>query len=124
VRQFGDLEAAVMDRLWTRAAPTLVREVWEDLRPDRDLAYNTVLTVVDNLYRKGWLRRERDGRAYRYAPVATRGDYGAQLMRDAMAESGDPAATLAGFVRQLTAEEGQELRKALRSAVRKPRQPR
>ena len=112
MRAFGELEAAVMDRLWSRAAPASVREIWTDLSA-RDLAYNTVLTVVDNLHRKGWLRRERDGRAYRYEPLSSRGDYGARLMRDAMADSGDPASALAGFVRQLTPEEGAELRRAL-----------
>ena len=116
VRAFGELEAAVMDRLWARAAPATVREVWTDLRPERELAYNTVLTVVDNLHRKGWLRRERDGRAYRYIPLSSRGDYGARLMRDAMADSGDPASALAGFVRQLTPEEGADLLRMLRES--------
>jgi predicted transcriptional regulator len=116
VRRFGELEAAVMDRLWSRSAPASVREVWNDLRPERELAYNTVLTVVDNLHRKGWLHRERAGRAYRYTPLASRGDYGARLMRDAMAESGDPASALAGFIAALTPEEGAELRRALRDA--------
>lgn len=121
MRGFGELEAAVMDRLWAREAPTSVREVWEGLQ-ERDLAYNTVLTVIDNLYKKGWLARERHGRAFLYAPVASRSDYGAQLMREAMAESGDPAAALLGFVNQLSEEEGEALRKALRSARR--REPR
>lgn len=102
-----------MDRLWSRAAPTTVREIWTDLSA-RDLAYNTVLTVVDNLHRKGWLRRERAGRAYRYEPVSSRGEYGARLMRDAMAESGDPASALAGFVQELSPEESAELLRVLR----------
>ncbi|GAA1897299.1 BlaI/MecI/CopY family transcriptional regulator [Asanoa iriomotensis] len=112
MRGFGELEAAVMDRLWARAAPTTVREIWTDLSA-RDLAYNTVLTVVDNLHRKGWLRRERAGRAYRYEPLSSRGEYGARLMRDAMAESGDPASALAGFVRELSPEEAAELLRVL-----------
>jgi predicted transcriptional regulator len=37
----------------------------DDLLEDRALAFTTVITVMDNLYRKGWLRRERDGRAWR-----------------------------------------------------------
>ncbi len=44
----------------------LVREMVEDLHNDRALAYTTVMTVMENLHRKGWLRRERDGRAWRY----------------------------------------------------------
>lgn len=121
MRGFGELEAAVMDRLWRRDEPATVREIWQDLQPDRDLAYNTVLTVVDNLFKKGRLRREKQGRAYLYAPVTSRSEYGAELMRAAMAESGDPAAALLGFVRQLSAAEGDAVREALRAAARKGR---
>jgi predicted transcriptional regulator len=113
VRSFGDLEAAIMTALWDRPAPATVREIWMDLQPQRPLAYNTVLTVVDNLFKKGWLQRERDGRAFRYRPLASRADYGVQLMRDAMVESGDPAGSLVGFVRQLSPDESAALRDAL-----------
>lgn len=115
MRGFGELEAAIMSALWDRSQPGSVREVWASLRPDRELAYNTVLTVVDNLYKKGWLQRERDGRAFRYWPVTSRADYGVQLMRDAMAESGDPAGSLVNFVRQLSDDENAALRAALRA---------
>jgi predicted transcriptional regulator len=53
MRQFGDLEAAIMDRLWERGSPALVREILDDLSKDRQLAYTTVMTVMENLYRKG-----------------------------------------------------------------------
>ncbi|GAA0793563.1 hypothetical protein Sya03_59520 [Spirilliplanes yamanashiensis] len=102
-----------MSVLWDRAEPATVREVLEDLRPGRDLAYNTVLTVVDILYKKGWLERSREGRAFRYTPNASRSDYGARLMRDAMSESGDPVGSLAGFVQRLSVEESAALRAAL-----------
>ena len=75
MRGLGDLEASVMDRLWAWEHPATVREVLDDLRRDRDLAYTTVMTVLDNLHRKGWLTRELDGRAYRYRPVASRQEY-------------------------------------------------
>ena len=39
-----------------------VREVSERLNQDRPLAFNTVQTVMENLYRKGWLNRHKDGR--------------------------------------------------------------
>jgi hypothetical protein len=35
-----------------------VREVYESLREKRAIAYTTVMTVMDNLHKKGWLRRE------------------------------------------------------------------
>jgi predicted transcriptional regulator len=122
VRGFGDLEAAIMDRLWVRGTPTSVRELQEDLRTERDWAYNTVLTVVDNLFKKGWLQREPDGRAYRYIPVATRAEYGAQLMRGGLDEAGDPAEALTSFVGQMSPAETAALRAAL-AAHEKRRRP-
>ena len=114
MRRFGELEAAIMDRLWARGEPATVRQVLSDLRPERDLAYNTVLTVVDNLFKKGWLRRERDGRAHRYEPTASRGEYGARMMRDALDEAGDPAEALVRFVGRMSVDEATALREALR----------
>jgi predicted transcriptional regulator len=114
VRGFGDLEAAIMDRLWQRGTPTTVREVLQDLLPQRKLAYTTVLTVTDNLFKKGWLRREPDGRAHRYTPVLSREEYGARLMRDALDASGDPKLAFRSFVGQMSATETAALRAALR----------
>ena len=61
-----------MDRVWAWDRPVLVREVLECLRRDRGIAYTTVMTVMEHLYRKGLLDRERDGRAYRYALAQSR----------------------------------------------------
>jgi predicted transcriptional regulator len=63
MRQFGEREAVIMNRLWAWRRPALVREMVDDLQKDRQIAYTTVMTVMDNLYRKGWLPRHRDGRA-------------------------------------------------------------
>ena len=89
MRRFGELEAVIMERLWERGRPALVREILDDLRGDRDLAYTTVMTVMDNLHRKGWLRRERDGRAWRYEPTGSRSGYTAALMNEALETSAD-----------------------------------
>lgn len=115
MRGFGELEAVVMDRLWSWDRPTTVREVFEDLRGGRDIAYTTVLTVMDNLHRKARLTRELDGRAYRYRPAATRQEYGAELMRKALDSSGDHAGTLLRFVESVSAEEAEAIRRALRT---------
>lgn len=61
-RQLGDLEDAVMTRVWQWNRPVTVREVLEDLQQERSIAYTTVMTVMDNLHQKGWVRREVDGR--------------------------------------------------------------
>ena len=116
VSGFGELEAQIMDRLWSWGRPTTVRELYDDLSTTRQLAYTTVLTVTDNLYRKGWLTREKAGKAHRYLPVTSREEYTARLMREALDGSADTAAAFAHFVEQISDEEA----KALRSALRRP----
>src|SRR6267154_5526259 len=118
VRGFGELEAAIMDQVWSAGQPVLVREIHDRLRPEREPAYNTVLTVVEILYRKGWLARERDGRAYRYRATASREDYTARLMSEAFAASTDRLATLRRFVQRIDPAEAAELRAMLDEARR------
>src|SRR5258707_10328715 len=120
MRRFGELEAVIMDRLWDRGQPALVREIVEDLREDGAPAYSTVMTVMDNLHRKGWLRRERDGRAWRYEPTGSRSGYTAALMNDALATSADRRRALAHFALQMSPHDAALLREALDQALREP----
>ena len=113
MRRFGELEAVIMDRLWEWGRPVLVREVVDDLRDERGLAYTTVMTVMENLHRKGWLRRERDGRAWRYEPTGSRSGYTAALMNDALATSPDHRTALAHFALQMSPHDAALLREAL-----------
>ncbi|HEY8946682.1 MAG TPA: BlaI/MecI/CopY family transcriptional regulator [Polyangiaceae bacterium] len=84
----GSLETTVLDVLSRAREPLSVREVHE-LLCKRDLAYTTVLTVLDRLHEKGVVRREKRGRAFYYEPVVTseqwRGQRAATLLagRDA-----------------------------------------
>ncbi len=112
--KFGELEAVVMRRLWSYGRPASVRQVLEDLRQDRKIAYTTVQTVMDNLTRKGWLRRTRVGRAYEYEPVASREGYTARMMREALATSDNQAAAFVHFLSELSPEEADALRAALK----------
>lgn len=118
VRGFGELESAIMHRVWAAERPLLVREVHDLLRPEREPAYNTVLTVVEVLYRKGWLAREKEGRAYRYRATASREDYTAGLMREAFNTSTDRLATLRSFVQRIDPAEAAELHAMLDEARR------
>ncbi|MDT5070962.1 MAG: hypothetical protein QOH82_282 [Mycobacterium sp.] len=115
-RGFGDLEAVVMDRAWAHDAPVTVREVFDELAANRDIAYTTVMSTMDNLHRKGWLSREREGKAYRYWPTMTREERSAKLMRDAFHSGGDVDLVLNHFLEQMNAEESAKLRAALRKA--------
>jgi len=117
MRRFGELEAVIMERLWERGRPALVREILEDLSQDRTIAYTTVMTVMDNLHRKGWLRRERDGRAWRYEPTGSRSGYTAALMNEALETSADRRRALAHFALQMSPHDAAVLRDALDQAL-------
>ena len=123
MRQFGELEAVIMDRLWKWGRPVLVREMVDALHEDRPLAYTTVMTVMENLHRKGWLRRERDGRAWRYEPTASRSSYTAGLMSDALGTSTDRRTALAHFVLQMSPHDAALLQQALDQASVQPAEP-
>lgn len=112
--KFGDLESAIMNVVWQTDDSLLVREVLDRL--ERDLAYNTVQTVMEILHRKGWLTKERDGRAFRYEAAASRDDYVSGLVGEALAVSDDSTAALVGFVERMQPEEVGELRRLLDSA--------
>lgn len=116
MRQLGQLEAVVMGRLWDWARPASVREVVDDLQRSRAIAYTTVMTVLDNLHRKGLVAREKDGRAYRYTATLTREEHAAALLEDVLAQSPDRGATLLRFVGQLSADDQVRLRAALAEA--------
>src|ERR1700733_15716093 len=118
MRRFGELEAVIMDRLWELGRPALVREMVDDLHEDRALAYTTVMTVMDNLHRKGWLRRERDGRAGRYEPTGSRSGYTAALMNEALESSVDRRRALQDFAVQMSPDDASALRGALDHALR------
>ncbi len=66
-----DGELRLMRILWERGAAT-VQEVVEGLPGETPLAYNTVLTTMRILEKKGYLEREKEGRAHRYSPTVSR----------------------------------------------------
>lgn len=114
MRGLGELEAAVMDVLWHAREPLRVRQVLERLDTGKQLAYTTVLTVLDNLHRKDWVSRALDGKAYRYEPTISRVEAAANAVRDVLIASGDPHAALLHFAQSTTDEESAVLRRALR----------
>jgi predicted transcriptional regulator len=114
VRALGDLEEQVMRRVWARGQLVTVRDIVTDLQHDRQVAYTTVMTVMGNLHRKGWLARHADGRAYRYRPLVSAEEYSAAQMRHALAASSDRPAALMHFIGELSAEEADDLQEAYR----------
>ncbi|GAB7185782.1 BlaI/MecI/CopY family transcriptional regulator [Kitasatospora sp. Ki12] len=102
-----------MDRLWSWDRPATVREVVDDLRQQRAVAYTTVTTVADILHTKGWLRRDKVGRAWVYRPTCTREEYTARLMHQALETTPDRAGALLRFVDGISAAEASALLTAL-----------
>jgi predicted transcriptional regulator len=114
VRGFGDLEAVIMHRVWEYGRPVTVRELFDELSAERTIAYTTVMSTMDNLHRKGWLDRVKEGKAYRYTATASREEYSARLMREALEGGGDTEAVLSHFVAQIDSGESDALRSVLR----------
>lgn len=75
------LELEIMKVLW-ETGPASVQTVQERLAPERQLAYNTVQTMLNVLHRKGKVRRELTGRAYVYEPVVSRAQTAGQAVSD------------------------------------------
>jgi predicted transcriptional regulator len=119
VNRLGDLERAIMEVLWQTDSALTVRQVSNGL--PQSLAHTTVMTVLDRLAKKGFARRERDGRAWRYRPAATREAYVAELMLTALEQTGDRDAALARFAQSVSGAEAEVLLESL-SAIEREHQ--
>ncbi|GAA4698893.1 BlaI/MecI/CopY family transcriptional regulator [Nocardioides nanhaiensis] len=116
----GDLERAVMERLWTAGEASLtVREVHAGLAQEREIAYTTVMTVMDRLARKGLVLQEREGRAYGYRARGSRAEMTAELMRETLDDFADHdrGTALVAFVDAASPEDVAALRRALAELV-------
>ena len=103
-----------MDELWNNTGTRSVREVHARLGRDGELAYTTVMTVLDRLAKKGLVVRERDGRAYRYAAAQSREDLVAEVMHTALAaDQTERTAELVAFVGRVSREDAAAMRAAL-----------
>jgi len=101
-----------MDRVWDTPDAVSVREVHAGLA-ERDLAYTTVMTVLDRLAKKGLVLREREGRAWLYRAANTREELAAELMDTALGTAEDRSAALVAFVDRVSPDEAAALRAAL-----------
>lgn len=108
----GSLERAVMDVMWSAGAAMSVHDLVAELS-DREPAYTTVLTVITNLHTKGFVGREKVGRAYRYFPLQTLEEATSRTLRQVLDASGDSAAVLMHFAQTVTDEEREVLNEYL-----------
>lgn len=120
----GTLEREVMNVLW-REGDLAVRDVQARLR--RPIAYTTVMTTLDRLYKKGILLRRQSSRAFFYSPAVTRPELQAQIASSILAgllQSRDGAApVLSNLVDSVSAQDGgADLLEKLEAMVRDKRQ--
>lgn len=110
-RPTGALEGAVLSQLWAAPEGLTPREVLDQL--DDDLAYTTVMTILNRLWNKGLVDRAKEGRAYRYRPLQTESDLIAGRMSDALRVARDREASLSRFVEALEPGDEELLRSLL-----------
>lgn len=111
-RARGALEAEVLATLW--AADTALTATDVQQRLGTGLAYSTVVTILSRLFAKGTLKREYQGRAYAYRPVADEPGLAARRMLQVLDGEQDRAQVLARFVSDLSAEDERAIRELLR----------
>lgn len=117
--RLGPLERRVLEALWARTSPACVR----DLQPEfREIAYTTLMTTLDRLYRKGVLARTKEGRAFFYTPRLTRPEYdsvrAAHALKVALEGDGAALTPLLSFFVQAVGDRDQELLDELEALVR------
>jgi predicted transcriptional regulator len=120
-RQLGPLEQRVLDALWARGSAT-VRELVEGVC--QSLAYTTVMTTLDRLFKKGLLTRSEEGRAFRYAPRFSREELHREAAGHALRQLLDasPASSLPlSFLVEILGERDAQLLDDLRELVESKR---
>ncbi|HEV2137168.1 MAG TPA: BlaI/MecI/CopY family transcriptional regulator [Terracidiphilus sp.] len=118
------LELKIMQILWSEG-PGNVQRVQDRLKPEDELAYNTVQTMLNILHRKGRVRRTLAGRAYVYRAAASREKVLGQALRDFVqrAFGGSPEALVMSLVksRQVDLDRIAELSRKLEEEERSER---
>lgn len=117
----GPLERTIMEFLWDHGEEEVtVRDVLESPAGRRS-AYTTVMTVLNRLWRKGFLARRMGGRAYVYRVRRTRDQHIGDLVAWVLAGSGDRRMAFLGFARSVDQRDLEELRKVIRQVERERR---
>jgi predicted transcriptional regulator len=123
-RQLGPLEQRLLDGMWEQGSAT-VRELLESGCPE--LAYTTVMTTLDRLYKKGFLTRAEEGRAFRYAPRLSREEFQREAATHALRqllEAGPATALPLSFLVDLLGERDAQLLDDLGKLVERKRRER
>jgi len=112
----GSLQSEVMELIWDQDEATVAQLV-KAICKRRTVTYTTVLSAVQKLEKKGWLKHRSEGRAYVYSAAKKRTDVGKRRLRELLktAFSGDPKLLLSSLMDEtrMSDEEMSELRKLI-----------
>ncbi len=116
----GDLERVVMGALWSHGPSLSVRDVMDRMDGEKDLAYTTIMTVLDRLAKKGLADRTRDGRAWRYTAASSREELAATALRSTLENvQADRRLAMMHFLDDASPAELDDLRAALAEVERR-----
>jgi predicted transcriptional regulator len=110
----GSLEADILAIIWERQEAT-VRDVYETLREQRQIAYTTVMTVMNNLVKKELLTQDRTSIAYVYTPAIPGNEVASTILDSVVARlfrgrSNIALSHLLGLKRDLDPRQAEQLR--------------
>jgi len=107
-----------MELIWSAGEPVSVRDVVDRL--DQELAYTTVMTTLDRLYKKGLLARDKDGNAFWYRAAMTRDQYHRRIVEETVSGLLEKSAgpVLAAFVDVAVSLDGENLARLERALAR------
>lgn len=94
----GELKGALLDALWSRGELS-TPAAHELIGSPRGLAYTTILTVLQRLYKKGLVGRREEGRSHVYFPAISREEFAerrGRLLAGSLADLGE--AGMAAFL--------------------------
>ncbi len=118
-----ELELEILKVLWDEA-PLPVRDVRDRLEQHagRPLAHSTVITMLNIMVRKGYLRRKKQGKAFFFSPKVERDRVAGGIMGDVLSRifDGSPAAMMLNLIEtaDLDADELAELRRLISRKAR------
>jgi BlaI family transcriptional regulator, penicillinase repressor len=122
----SEVQLEIMHIVWDGGEVT-VTDVWTALARRRPVARNTVLTLMDRLEKKGWLKRRADGQTHYYTAAvprgATLGNVVHRLVDAAFAGSAEDLVLALLEGRGVSAEEARRIRRLIDDAQRRRKKP-
>ncbi len=92
-RIFGDLEKALMEILWEHTEGITGREIFAIMKSKKDVAFTTVLTVLERLNKKGLIKRMKKDKLFIYKPAILKEEFIKRISEDVMQGLMDISAT-------------------------------